>query len=126
MMNRRQFLCGSAASAAILTRAPNSLAATHEARRRSSSQGYSSCTMTTYGRPGEQQSSRQFADVVKHRRPYPPQLIYTHQDPDTYYEPWSGMRRFRKVERVFAEQICAEGNRNLFDYKIPVANKPDF
>ena len=36
------------------------------------------------------------------------------------------MRRFRRVEREFGEQICAEGNRNLFDYKIPVANKPDF
>jgi hypothetical protein len=48
------------------------------------------------------------------------------EDSDTYYEPWSGMRRFRRVEREFVEQICAEGNRNLFDYKIPVANKSDF
>jgi hypothetical protein len=47
-------------------------------------------------------------------------------DPDTYYEPWTGMRRFRRVEREFVEQICAEGNLNVFDYKIPVASKPDF
>jgi hypothetical protein len=36
------------------------------------------------------------------------------------------MRRFRRVERPFVEQICAEGNLNVFDYKVPVANKPDF
>ena len=54
------------------------------------------------------------------------EVVFKVDDPDTYYEPWSGMRRFRRVEREFVEQICAEGNRNLFDYKIPVANKPDF
>jgi hypothetical protein len=25
-----------------------------------------------------------------------------------------------------SKNICAEGNFNLFDYKIPVAHKPDF
>jgi hypothetical protein len=54
------------------------------------------------------------------------QVTFTVTDPETYYEPWSAMRRFRRVEREFVEQICAEGNRNLFDYKIPVANTPDF
>ena len=54
------------------------------------------------------------------------EVVFKVDDPDTYYEPWTGMRRFRRVEREFVEQICAEGNRNLFDYKIPVANKPDF
>ena len=54
------------------------------------------------------------------------EVVFKVDDPDTYYEPWTGTRRFRRVEREFVEQICAEGNRNLFDYKIPVANKPDF
>jgi len=54
------------------------------------------------------------------------EVTFTVEDPDTYYEPWSGMRRYRRVERNFIEEICAEGNRNLFDYGIPVANKPDF
>jgi hypothetical protein len=54
------------------------------------------------------------------------EVVFKVEDTDTYYKPWSGMRRFRRVEREFVEQICAEGNRNLFDYKIPVANTPDF
>jgi hypothetical protein len=54
------------------------------------------------------------------------QVTFTVTDPETYYEPWSAMRRFRRVERELIEQICAEGNHNLFDYKIPVANTPDF
>jgi hypothetical protein len=54
------------------------------------------------------------------------QVTFTVTDPETYYEPWSAMRRFRRVERGFGEQICAEGNRNLFDYKIPVASTADF
>jgi hypothetical protein len=54
------------------------------------------------------------------------EVVFKVDDPETYYEPWTGMRRFRRVEREFVEQICAEGNLNVFDYKIPVANKPDF
>jgi hypothetical protein len=50
----------------------------------------------------------------------------TVEDPDTYHEPWSGMRRFRRSDLPFHEEICAEGNKNLFDYKIPVASKADF
>src|SRR5262249_46875693 len=47
-------------------------------------------------------------------------------DPDAFYQPWWGMRRYRRVEWENHEVICAEGNRNLFDYHIPVADKPDF
>jgi len=47
-------------------------------------------------------------------------------DPDTYYEPWSGIQRYDRVEQPWTEQICAENNRHLFDYHIPVENKPDF
>ena len=51
---------------------------------------------------------------------------FTVTDPDTYYEPWSAFRRFRRVQQDYAEEVCAENNQHLFDYKIPVANKPDF
>jgi hypothetical protein len=48
------------------------------------------------------------------------------EDPDAFYEPWWGMRRYRRAQRENLEVICAEGNRNLFDYVIPTAEKPDF
>jgi hypothetical protein len=54
------------------------------------------------------------------------EVVFKVDDPDTYYEPWTGMRRLRRVDQGYVEQICAEGNRNLFDYKIPIANKPNF
>ena len=49
----------------------------------------------------------------------------TVEDPDTYYEPWSGVRRYRRVAREFEEEICAENNQH-FDYNTPVASKADF
>jgi hypothetical protein len=51
---------------------------------------------------------------------------FTVDDPDTFVEPWSGMRRYRRVEQDMIEEVCAENNEHLFDYKIPVASKPDF
>jgi hypothetical protein len=54
------------------------------------------------------------------------EATFTVEDPDTYYEPWSGTRRYRRVARQFGEDICAENNQQLFDYNMPVANKPDF
>jgi hypothetical protein len=51
---------------------------------------------------------------------------FTVTDPDTYYEPWSAFRRFRRVQQDYVEEVCAENNQHLFDYKIPVANKADF
>jgi hypothetical protein len=54
------------------------------------------------------------------------EATFTVEDPDTYYEPWSGMRRYRRVARQFEEDICAENNQQLFDYNIPVANKAEF
>jgi hypothetical protein len=48
------------------------------------------------------------------------------EDPDTFYEPWTAIQRYRRVQQNYTEQVCAEGNRMLFDYKIPVADKPDF
>jgi hypothetical protein len=54
------------------------------------------------------------------------QVTFTVDDPDAFYQPWSGMRRYRRAEREDAEMICAENNQHLFDYHIPVADKPDF
>jgi hypothetical protein len=50
----------------------------------------------------------------------------TVDDPDTYYQPWSGTRRYRRANQQYVEDICAENNQHLFDYKIPVASKADF
>jgi hypothetical protein len=54
------------------------------------------------------------------------EATFTVDDPDAFYQPWSGMRRYRRVQEAFAEDVCAENNLHLFDYGIPVANKPDF
>ena len=54
------------------------------------------------------------------------EATFTVDDPDAFYEPWSGMRRFRRATQKFAEDICAENNQILFDYTMPVAEKPDF
>jgi hypothetical protein len=51
---------------------------------------------------------------------------FTVDDPDTFYEPWSGMRRYRRVKQEMLEEVCAENNTHLFDYHIPIADKPDF
>ncbi len=54
------------------------------------------------------------------------EVTFTVDDPDTFNEPWSGMRRYRRVQEPLIEDVCAENNQHLFDYHIPVANKPDF
>jgi hypothetical protein len=52
----------------------------------------------------------------------------TVDDPDTYNQPWQATRQFRRVQGTLQESACAESNLNfgLFDYHIPVAEKPDF
>jgi hypothetical protein len=54
------------------------------------------------------------------------QAIFTVDDPDAFYEPWTAMRRYRRVQQRFYEKICPENNTHLFDYHMPVADKPDF
>jgi hypothetical protein len=53
---------------------------------------------------------------------------FTVDDTDAFYQPWSGMRRFRRVGAPYMEEVCAENNDKLlgFDYHIPEADKPDF
>ena len=54
------------------------------------------------------------------------EVTVTVEDPDSFNEPWTGTRRYRRVQQQFIEDICAENNQHLFDYKIPIASKPDF
>ena len=54
------------------------------------------------------------------------EVTFTVDDPDTYYQPWTGMRRYRRAALEIVETICAENNQHLFDYHIPIANKADF
>ena len=50
----------------------------------------------------------------------------TFEDPAAFNAPWSAMQLYDRVQRPMDEQICAENNQHLFDYHMPVANKPDF
>jgi hypothetical protein len=50
----------------------------------------------------------------------------TIDDPDTYNQPWQAVRSYRRVAGTLQEEACAENNQHLFDYHIPVAEKPDF
>jgi hypothetical protein len=54
------------------------------------------------------------------------QVTFRVEDPDTFYQPWSAIGRLRRVQMPMHEEACAENNHNLFDYHIPVADKPDF
>jgi hypothetical protein len=55
------------------------------------------------------------------------EIQLTVEDPDTFNQAWKTVRRFRRSdEPEFMEDICAEGNFNLFDYGIPTAATPDF
>jgi hypothetical protein len=53
------------------------------------------------------------------------QVRVTVDDPQTYYQPWSGVLRYRKVQQPVQEAVCAENNQQ-FDYHMPVAQTPDF
>jgi hypothetical protein len=54
------------------------------------------------------------------------EVSFTVEDPEAFYEPWSGKRLYRRVEAQMREEVCAENNQHLFDYHIPIASKPDF
>jgi hypothetical protein len=54
------------------------------------------------------------------------QVTFRVEDPDTFYEPWSAINNFRRVQMPWHEEACAENNQHLFDYHIPIANKADF
>jgi hypothetical protein len=54
------------------------------------------------------------------------QVTFRIEDPETFYQPWSAVGKLRRVQTPMHEEVCAENNRNVFDYKIPVADRPDF
>jgi hypothetical protein len=54
------------------------------------------------------------------------EVNFTVDDPDAFNAPWSAIQRYRRVQQPWREEICAENNQHLFDYHIPVADKPDF
>ncbi|HEY6257411.1 MAG TPA: hypothetical protein VIY51_16635 [Xanthobacteraceae bacterium] len=55
------------------------------------------------------------------------EVALTVDDPDTFLAPWSGIQRYRRIQETMGEQVCAENNTAaLFDYHVPVADKPDF
>jgi hypothetical protein len=54
------------------------------------------------------------------------EVIFTVEDAGAFHQPWTGKRRYRRVEQTDYEKICAENNTHLFDFPIPVAEKPDF
>jgi hypothetical protein len=54
------------------------------------------------------------------------EVNFTVDDPDAFNEPWSAIQRYGRVQQPLREDICAENNQHLFDYHIPVADKPDF
>ena len=53
------------------------------------------------------------------------EVVFTVEDPDAFYEPWTATRRYRRVEHAMIEEPCAENNQH-FEWHIPVADKPDF
>ena len=47
------------------------------------------------------------------------------EDPETWFEPWQGILRYRKTRNPILEAVCAENNQQ-FDYHMPMAKTPDF
>jgi hypothetical protein len=56
------------------------------------------------------------------------EILITIDDPDTFNQPWQALRQYERVTRTLAEDPCSENNINPFgvDYRVPVAQKPDF
>ncbi len=46
-------------------------------------------------------------------------------DPDTFYQPWSAIQRYRRIQQALPEEVCAESNTHS-EYPIPIADKADF
>jgi hypothetical protein len=54
------------------------------------------------------------------------EVTYTLDDPEAFYQPWSAVRQYRRVQEPMGEEVCAENNQHLFNYHIPTADEPDF
>jgi len=53
------------------------------------------------------------------------EVTFRVEDADTFYEPWSAIQRYNRVQQPLREEVCAENNLQ-FDYNMPVAERPDF
>jgi len=57
------------------------------------------------------------------------EVMISVDDPGTFTTPWLAMQRFRRVQREWTEDICAENNFDFLQYEVaplPQAAKPDF
>jgi hypothetical protein len=54
------------------------------------------------------------------------EVHFTVDDPETFNQPWQGIRRYDRVNATLGEEICQEGNLMLFDYGVPKDDTPDF
>lgn len=57
------------------------------------------------------------------------EALVTVEDPDTFNEPMSMMRRWNKVPNPLLEMVCAENNGDIFGknlFAVPKADTPDF
>lgn len=52
-------------------------------------------------------------------------VTFTVDDPDAFYAPWTGLRRYRRVQQEMLEEPCAENIEHL-ELPIPIAQEPDF
>ena len=51
------------------------------------------------------------------------------EDPGAFTTPWNAKQRFRRIDRVWEEDICAENNFDFLHYEVvplPHADRPDF
>jgi hypothetical protein len=54
------------------------------------------------------------------------EVKFTVDDPETFNQPWTAVRRFNRTQATLGEEICQEGNLILFDYGVPKDDTPDF
>jgi hypothetical protein len=57
------------------------------------------------------------------------EVLITIDDPETFYQPWQALRRYRRVSRPFEEEVCAENSGTHLserDYGVPVTDRADF
>jgi hypothetical protein len=53
------------------------------------------------------------------------EVVFTVDDPDAFYAPWTAVRSYRRVVEDMIEEPCAENNQHA-DWPIPIARTPDF
>jgi hypothetical protein len=57
------------------------------------------------------------------------EVNFTVDDPGAFNKPWSGGKRWKRIQGTLREEACAENNSDYFNYELeplPSAAKPDF